>query len=238
MSTTGTALSTYDDIAAEYYDAVRHPTCANFFELSAAFLVPRIQKYAPAAKAILEVGTGRSIVAPIVAADKLPLSHVTLLDQSPRMLEHSRDWGERGAKLLVADATSTGLPRTSFELIVSSLGDPYNDANFWQEVSRLLNSGGVCLFTTPAWEWSETFRGESHRRVAEFVLANGAKALVRSDIPSVATQSEMIGGVGLYLDEIQELTAAHLSGPLSSKLLIEGKTSPLPLVRGFAVKKR
>jgi hypothetical protein len=48
----------------------------------------------------------------------------------------------------------------------------------------------------------------------------------------------MIGGVGLYLDEMQELDAAHLSGPLSSKLLIEGKTSSLPLVRGFAVKKR
>jgi hypothetical protein len=149
------------------------------------------------------------------------------------MLEHSRDWGRRSARLLVADATRTGLPCTNFELIVSSLGDPYNDANFWQEVSNLLNSGGVCLFMTPACEWSETFRAESHRRVAEFLLANGAKAFVRSDIPSVATQCEMIGRVGLDLDEMQELDAAHLSGPLSSKLLIEGKTSPLPLVRGF-----
>ena len=59
MNTIVTAFSTYDDIAAEYYDAVRHPTCANFFELSAAFLVPRIQKYAPAAKAILEKYTRR-----------------------------------------------------------------------------------------------------------------------------------------------------------------------------------
>ena len=238
MSTIGSALSTYDDVAAEYYDAVRHPTCANFFELSAAFLAPRIQKYASAAKAILEVGTGRSIVAPIVAANKLPLSHVTLLDQSPRMLENSQDWERRGARLLVADAASTGLPHTSFELIVSSLGDPYNDASFWQEVGRLLDSGGVCLFTTPAWEWSQRFRAESHRRVAEFVLAGGAKALVRSDIPSVATQSEMIDGAGLYVDEVQVLNAAQLSGPLSPKLLIEGQISPLPVVRGFAIKKR
>jgi SAM-dependent methyltransferase len=238
MNTIVTALSTYDDIAAEYYDAVRHPTCANFFELSAAFLVPRIQKYAPAAKSILEVGTGRSIVAPAMAAKELPVSHVTLLDRSPRMLEHSRDWERRGARLVVADAASTGLPPTSFQLIVSSLGDPYNDTNFWQEMSRLLDSRGVCLFTTPAPEWSERFRAGSNRRAAEFVLANGAKALVRSDIPSVASQSEMIGSAGLYLDEMQALDAAQLSGPLSPKLLADGQTSSLPVVRGFAIKKR
>ena len=237
MNTIVTALSTYDDIASEYYDAVRHPTCANFFELSAAFLVPRIQKYAPAAKAILEVGTGRSTVAPAMAAKELPLSHVTLLDQSPRMLAHSRDWERRGARLLVADAASTGLPPASFQLIVSSLGDPYNDAKFWQEISRLLDPRGVCLYTTPAPEWSARFRAGSNLRAAEFVLANGAKVLVRSDIPSVASQREMIGGAGLYLDEMQAFDAAHLSGPLSSKLLVDGQ-NPLPVVRGFAVKKR
>jgi SAM-dependent methyltransferase len=238
MSTIVTSFSTYDDIAAEYYDAARHPTCANFFELSAAFLIPRVEKYAPAAKAVLEVGAGRSSVAPILAAKKLPLSHVTLLDQSPRMLEHSRDWERHGARLLVADATSTGLSQSSFGLIVSSLGDPYNDVSFWQEVSRLLNSGGVCLFTTPAWEWSERFRAGSDQRVAEFLLADGGKALVRSHIPSVANQSEMIGHAGLVLEEMQALDAAQLSGPLSSKLLVEGQTKGLPVVRGFAVRKR
>jgi SAM-dependent methyltransferase len=238
MNTTVTALSTYDDIAAEYYDSVRHPTCANFCELSAAFLIPRIQKYAPAAKAILEVGSGRSIVAPVMAAKELPLSHVTLLDQSPRMLEHARDWERRGARLLVGDAASTGLQPGSFQLIVSSLGDPYNSANLWREMSRLLESRGVCLFTTPAPEWSERFRAGSNRRAAEFVLATGVKAEVRSNIPSLARQREMFGGAGLYLDEMQSFVAAQLSGPLSSKLLVDGHPSPLPVVRGFAVKKR
>jgi SAM-dependent methyltransferase len=238
MNTMITAHTTYDDIAAEYYDAVRHPTCANFLELSAAFLVPRIQKHAPTAKNILEVGAGRSLVAPIMAAKNLPLSHVTLLDQSPRMLEHSREWEPRGARLLVSDATSTGLPPASFKLIVSSLGDPYNDANFWEEVSRLLDSKGVCLFTTPAREWSERFRAGSNRRAAEFLLANGATVSVRSDILSMASQSEIIDGVGIYLDEMQALDAAQLSGPLSSKLLVDGQTSSLPVVRGFAIRKR
>jgi SAM-dependent methyltransferase len=238
MKTMITELSTYNDIADEYYDAVRHPTCANFFELSAGFLVPRIQKYAPAAKTILEVGAGRSLVAPIMAAKNFPLSHVTLLDQSPRMLEHSREWEPRGATLLVADATSTRLPPASFQLIVSSLGDPYNDANFWHEVNRLLDTRGVCLFTTPSREWSERFRAGSNRRAAEFTLANGAMVSVRSDIPSIAGQREMIDSAGLHLEEMQALDATSLSGPLSSKLLFDGQTSSLPVVRGFVIRKR
>jgi SAM-dependent methyltransferase len=238
MNTIFSALSTYDDVAAEYYDAVRHPTCANFSELGAIFLLPRIQEYASAAKAILEVGAGRSIVAPVVAASGLPLSSVTLLDQSQRMLEHSKEWEQRGANLLVADAANTGLPPNSFQLVVSSLGDPYNDASFWQEMGRLLSSGGVCLFTTPAPEWSERFRARSDRKTAEFLLANGGRVLVRSEIPSVASQSEMVARVGLHVKEMQALYATQLSGALSSKLLVDGKVGTLPVVRGFTIKKR
>jgi SAM-dependent methyltransferase len=238
MNTIITSLSTYDEIAAEYYDAVRHPTCANFLELSTAFLVSRIQRYAPAAKGILEVGTGRSIVAPVIARKELSLSSVILLDQSPRMLEHSRDWEPYGAKLLVADAANTGLPSASFQLIVSSLGDPYNDANFWEEMNRLLEPGGICLFTTPASEWSGRFRAGADRTAAEFVLTSGAKVFVRSNIPCLVRQSEMISSAGLDLDEMQAFDASQLSGPLSPKLLVGGRISPLPVVRGFAVKKR
>ena len=180
MNTVVNTLSTYDDVANEYYDAVRHPTCANFSELSAVFLGPRIQKYASAAIAILEVGAGRSIVAPFIAASGMPLSRVTLLDQSRHMLEYSTEWAWRGANLLVADAATSGLLSESFQLIVSALGDPYNEGSFWQEVSRLLSSGGVCLFTTPAPEWSERFRAGSDPKAAEFLLANGNKVLVSS----------------------------------------------------------
>jgi hypothetical protein len=49
-------VSTYDEIAAEYYDSVRHPTCANFSELSNSFLEPRIRKYGPIADNVLELG--------------------------------------------------------------------------------------------------------------------------------------------------------------------------------------
>jgi hypothetical protein len=238
MSMNVTALSTYDDIATEYYDPVRHPTCANFSELSQAFLVPRIQKYAPAAREILEVGAGRSIVAPVMAANRLPLTRLTLLDQSPAMLEHSRGWEQSGARLLVADAARTGLPQESFQLIVASLGDPYNGASFWHEVSRLLDARGVCLFTTPTPEWSERFRKGSDHRAAEFTLANGSMVLVRSDIPSVAGHREIIGDAGLDVNEIEAFGTAQLSGPVSPKLLVDGQRNALPVVRGFTIRKR
>jgi SAM-dependent methyltransferase len=231
------AESTYDDIAAEYYDAARHPTCANFLELSAAFLTPRIQKFASVAAAFLEVGAGRSLVAPILARSR-PHSRVVLLDQSPRMLEHSRQWGPDGARLLVGDARNTGLPAASFQLIVSSLGDPYNDSSFWVEMDRLLVPRGVCLFTAPAREWAERFRTESGRGVAEFVLSNGAEVSVRSNIPSMSSQAQMIEEAGLYLQEMQALDATQLLGARSSKLLVDAQTSSLPVVRGFVIRKR
>jgi hypothetical protein len=169
---------------------------------------------------------------------EIAFSNVVLLDQSPRMLEHSRKWELRGASLLIADAANTQLPSESFQLIVSSLGDPYNDESFWREASRLLSSGGACLFTAPTPEWSERFRARSNRKAAEFVLANGKKIFVRSDILSVASQSELIEAVGLYLDEIQSFYASQLTGPVSKKLLVDGPASSMPIVRGFTVKKR
>jgi SAM-dependent methyltransferase len=238
MNMNATAIASYDDIAAEYYDALRHPTCANFLELSAIFLVHRIEKYAPAAGAVLEVGTGRSIVAPAMAAQQLPLARLTLLDRSGAMLAHSREWERSGARLLVADAASTGLPAAGFALIVASLGDPYNGAGFWREISRLLGAGGVCLFTTPTPEWSESFRSGSDRKAAEFLLANGKTVLVRSEIPPVAGQTEMISAAGLQVDEIEAFDTTQLSGAVSPKLLIDGRTDALPVVRGFTVRKR
>jgi hypothetical protein len=80
-------ISTYDDIAAEYYDPARHPTCANFSELSNCFLDQRIRRFATPAINILEIGAGRSTVAPIMSTQGLPLAKLTLLDKSARMLD-------------------------------------------------------------------------------------------------------------------------------------------------------
>ncbi|MER8786041.1 hypothetical protein NKH60_33650, partial [Mesorhizobium sp. M1006] len=54
----------YDEIASEYYDPLRHLTCASLRELSAAYLAPRIELPSGAAKRLIEVGVGQSLLAP------------------------------------------------------------------------------------------------------------------------------------------------------------------------------
>ena len=163
----------YDFVAAEYYDPLRHPTCANFGELSERFLAERILKLTQAGSRILEVGAGRSIVAPVLAHAGRALTSLTLLDESAAMLAHSAEWKSRGVTLIVADACTTSLDAARYDLIVAALCDPYNRPAFWHEMAQLLSPGSCCLVTLPAHEWVVRFRQSPHVDEAEFVLANG-----------------------------------------------------------------
>ncbi len=237
MTNSTQSIMTYDAVAAEYYDPIRHPTCANFSELSNRFLDPRILKYATPAMNILEIGAGRSTVAPIMSAVGLPLVKLTLLDKSSLMLEHSREWAQHGVRLVVDDACTPGLPPESFGLITAALGDPYNCQLFWELTAQLLQRRGICLFTIPAREWAERFRAAEALSLAEFALADGKIVLVRSNIPPLAEQIRLVCDAGLQVIETQGLTAAHLSGPHSAKLLVTAETSGLPIVHGLAAQK-
>jgi SAM-dependent methyltransferase len=231
-------ISSYEEIAAEYYDPLRHPTCANFSELSEAFLEPRIRLFSLRAQHVLEVGCGRSIAARVLAEGKLSDAKLTLLDQSPRMLAHSRQWISADTKLMVGDARATGLESANYDLLVSSLGDPYNVESFWNEVRRILVPGGICLFTTPAREWAIRLRSESDISKAEFLRSDGATIFVRSEIPTMKEQKEMIGGAGLVVREIQSFTAAQLLGAHSPRLLITNDMLSSIILRGITVRKQ
>jgi SAM-dependent methyltransferase len=230
-------ISSYEEIAAEYYDPLQHPTCANFSELSEAFLEPRIRQLSLSSKHILEVGCGRSIAARVLAEDKVCDAKLTLLDQSPRMLAHSRQWISPDTKLMVGDARATGLGSTNYHLIVSSLGDPYNVEPFWNEVHRILVPGGICLFTTPAREWAVRLRSKSDISKAEFLRADGATIFVRSEIPTIKKQKAIIERAGLAIKEIQSFTAAQLLKALSPRLLVTNDTLSSIILRGITVRK-
>jgi ubiquinone/menaquinone biosynthesis C-methylase UbiE len=226
--------ATYDSIVSEYYDSFRHPTCANFNELSRKFLIPRIEALAESARSVLEVGTGRSVVAPTLADYCSRLDHVILLDSSEAMLKHSQEWETRGAHLSMADARRTYLRSNSVDLLVASLGDPYNVSDFWFEAARVLRTTGTCLFTMPTPEWADWFRPIHQRSEAEFVLADGSVILVPSYVPSLIDQTRMMEVAGFSVRDILPYFVRDISGPVSSKLLPPtGGSDQLPILRGF-----
>jgi SAM-dependent methyltransferase len=223
----------YDEVANEYYSEKLHPTCANFGELSSRFLVPQIEAIASQFDTFVEVGAGRSIVAPILARAGRSLDELTLLDISAAMLAHSQEWIARGARFVVGDARQTSFPDGSVGVVIASLCDPFNDREFWSEVARILCKGGRCLFTMPAVEWSSSFRSELGLHAAEFWLENGRTVSVPSLILSVPAQREMLEGVGLMIDNVCEYRSADVTGTLSAKL----RGPAQPVLRGFAARK-
>jgi len=139
---------------------------------------------------------------------------------------------------VVGDACSTAFPSASFEVIVSSLGDPYNCVQFWRETFRLLTVGGVCLFTTPAVEWAAQFRSEGKKMTAEFLRSDGAIILTRSEILPIKDQIDAISETGFQVQEIRTLTVAELTRPLSPKLSVAGKHDVETIaLRGLIVSK-
>src|SRR6478609_1081030 len=114
-------LASYEDIALEYYDDQRHPTCRDLRELSKKFLVPHLRAALPKSGSLVEIGPGTSILAP-EAASANALSRVILIDNSSGMLSYSGRWISCGARSVVAQADATGLPSGTVSLIVSALG--------------------------------------------------------------------------------------------------------------------
>ncbi len=160
-STADVQLGSYADLASEYYDARRHPTCANFREASAVFLAEELAAFNPRGGLVAEIGAGRSLVAEIMAGAALARSRLVLIDASHEMLAHSVKWLSAGALGTVADARQLPIGRHSVELGVVPLGDAFNNCAFWSEVARVLRPGGLCLFTVPAFAWAQEFRLKS-----------------------------------------------------------------------------
>jgi SAM-dependent methyltransferase len=229
------SVASYEDIALEYYDHRRHPTCRDLRELSIRFLGPRLRAGLPDDGCLVEVGPGLSVLAPAAAATDA-LSRVILVDSSPRMLSYSSQWIASGARSVVASADATGLQSGTVSLIVSSLGDPYNRPGFWREVARLLKPGGRCLFTMPSFEWSSRFRSHSERHVAEFLGADGARLLMPSYVNDEVQQISIIEAAGLCVEERKAFGTELLDAEPAPKLLCIGPGDPV--VSAYVVKAR
>jgi ubiquinone/menaquinone biosynthesis C-methylase UbiE len=230
------AMGCYSVIAGEYYDASLHPTCANFSELSHRYIEAQLYKQSRKALAVLEVGAGKSVVTAFKDKNAISFSRLTLLDSSQEMLARSQADSD-SIEFVVADAQSTGLPEKAYDLIVSSLGDPYNTEAFWLEVYRLLRPGGMCLFTCPAAEWAFVFRNSDRLTEAEFVLSDGETVFVPSFVSTFEEQVRVIEHCGLCVESSDTFSVSDLTGSVSPKLLVSsGGRDPIVL-RGFQIRK-
>jgi len=231
--------SSYELVAQEYYDSDRHPTCANFREAS-NLLLRKCHDIICVSHAICEVGPGRSLIAEYLSTITDSLDGLVLVDESPTMLGYSEEWGKAGAILNRGSAYSLPVRSNAFDLVVSCLGDPYNTSAFWAEVQRVLAHGGKVLFTTPSFEWAQSFRigpDSCDLESADFELSDGRHVLLPSFIRPTADQALMIQAAGLILEQVDHICVRDLSShKLSPKLLLNRETNA-NVVTGYVATK-
>ncbi len=232
----------YQEIASEYYNALRHPTCANFREASARIISRWLEKLETDEMQICEVGAGNSLLAELLKASNKNYKKLFITDASPAMLSYSGQWASEKNILQLSDATDLSLPAESLDLLVASLGDPYNTPEFWEEVYRVLRMGGIAIFTTPSYKWAVSFRVKFNEEVssADFELADGRKVSVPSYIYSPENQIELVEKNRLSVLDYTGAPLSEISSEIiSPKLLIdnldENKDS---IVEGYLVTKK
>jgi SAM-dependent methyltransferase len=230
--------ATYELVAHEYYDSNRHPTCANFREASRLLLRKWLLPFRKCQR-LCEVGAGKSITAEIICSENNRLDGLTIVDESPAMLAHSRPWVHDGASLTIGNASRLPFSAEEIDVVVSCLGDPYNDVSFWRETRRLLRRKGVCLYTTPSYDWARKFRQEtgSDPDSAQFELRDGTQLLLPSVILPASDQIALITSCDLEVCEVEAVSVCCLSGhKLSPKLLTE-RGPDASVVTGYRVSK-
>lgn len=235
-------LNAYRMLADEYYDAVRHPTCANFRDASEQLIGSWLGGML-GTEPVCEVGCGMSIIAGMYWGMNLPLKNLYLTDSTSRMLAYSDKWRSAGAHLLLADATELPFTSNSIAICIASLGDPYNRPAFWDELARIMTPGGYAVFTTPSFEWAREYRlsdqDGSTEDTAEFRLANGKTILAASIVCPRTDQISMVERAkGLEVVDMTSIVYSQLrSMPISPKLLA-AKDRDQPVVTGYLIHKR
>lgn len=237
----GVEEAAFDAVAAEYYDSSRHPTCWNFRIASRRLLRTWLRHYPPG-KAMCDVGCGDSLLAELLSKGQRRVDQLILLDASPAMLAYSQKYSKLGARLQLADTEALPLDSGSCDLLVSSLGDPYNKAPFWNEAARVISRSGFVFFTSPSYEWAFAFRRnlpqDLHTR-AEFELRDGSRVWLPSYICPESDQIQLIEQAGFRVLQKDQVTLEDLHGEtLSPKLsVLKGRTARV--VSGYvAIKTR
>lgn len=226
-------MERYADVADEYYDPNRHPTSAAFRFASRSIVDAWLPSRLGRRGYLCDVGAGDSVLAEVLVSRERSLRRLYLVDSSEHMLRYSKRWIDAGASAVLSEASRLPFPPQTVALLVASLGDPFNDAPFWREVTRVLRPDALLVFTTPAFEWAEQFRIANHEPpdAAEFSLADGRVIRVPSNIYPEREQIRLMRSNGLRVKGIYHFLAGGLPEAPPPKL--QGLATTLPIVTGY-----
>ena len=200
----------YDAVASEYYDALLHPTCADFRAAATSYVAKLVAREKPVGK-IADIGAGLSILQEFFD------SKLVIVDLSIKMLGKNKSEIEKRA----IDITKNSFGIDEFHWIFAMLGDPYNVDAAWRNISRAMRVGGQCVFCVPSLTWMRKFRLSNNierENYARFDLSDGSVAFLRSIILSAEEQRSLGESVGLTLWATDHVIVGDLTDVRSPKI--------------------
>lgn len=196
------SVSSYDEVALEYYDATLHPTCADFRVASRIFLQRFFATENPRGR-IADIGCGLSLLREFTKDD------LVLVDQSAKMLLQNK--GSIESRLLNIEISGFGV--SEFDWVFAILADPFNSVAAWKNICLSLRNKGVCVFVVPSYCWASKFRkntSDERDGLAHFVKGDGSSVFLPSLINSEADQTALITSVGLRVANFSQMFVRDL----------------------------
>jgi len=218
-------------VALEYFDQVLHPTCDAFGKASQRLFEEFTQSNDKAADLILEIGPGQQPKAELFSSRS-----ILYVDDSLTMLDYAPS--PPNVIKRVASADNIPLDSDSADYVLASLGDPYNTESFWMEISRVLKSEGICIYTTPSYQWSMNYRRieGSPEDCARFALRNGLVVDLPSFVFPQKDQVALMERCGFQLIETREFMKRDIEAPIAPKIATADIDTPI--VTMFVVRNR
>jgi SAM-dependent methyltransferase len=213
--------STYEPLAAEYYDE-RHITSRNFDEATTFFFRAHPLNL-PKGK-VLELGAGRgSCLKYLNAAPQHVFQSdisLSMLKITPREPAHAR---------IQADALALPIRSECIAVAAAFLCDPYNRPGFYREIWRILLPGALFISTIPHPIWGSSVRmlRNYSKDQAQFLTRDGLALRRDSFLYSDTETQELLQGAGLERLGHHDLTlpsyVRHVSKDISDPARASGK---------------
>jgi hypothetical protein len=138
------------------------------------------------------------------------------------MLQYSSSLRPLGASLFTLDAEALGQDEFTYDLVICSLGDPYNTPQFWATTASRLTEKGKVIYTTPSKKWAARFRkleGGINLETANFLLKDGQLVSVQSLILTRPAQIKLAKRASLELLNYETVPLLAIKeGPISRKV--------------------
>jgi hypothetical protein len=142
---------------------------------------------------------------------------------------------------VLCEAHQLPFPRNSVSVVVSSLGDAYNDLEFWKNLSEIVAPHGHVIYTTPSYDWAYEFRNPNDpedMRTAEFELEDGRTVKVPSIVLRQEEQTAVVEECGFQVADVEQFPLSRLRAKPVSEKLVSTRGSRVSIVTGYRLLKR